>query len=243
MKILATVSYKGTNYQGWQKQTNAPSIQEEIEKVISKILNVETTIYGAGRTDTGVHAKNQTFHFVTDKEIDLDKLRYSINCLLPKDIHINSLEEVGEEFHARYSATGKHYTYTIVVGENNPFDNEFVLTYLKDFDVKAFIKAFEPFNGEHNFQDFTSKEEDEDGFRRTVSISSEVIDNRIVIHFIGNGFMRYMIRFMVGAAIAVAEKRVDENYIPSHLLDNKAREIIAYKAPGEGLVLESVLYK
>ena len=75
MKIFAKVAYKGTNYQGWQRQTNAPSIQEEIEKVLSKILNTEITIYGAGRTDTGVHAKNQTFHFSVDKAVDVDKLR------------------------------------------------------------------------------------------------------------------------------------------------------------------------
>ena len=243
MKVLAVVSYKGTNYQGWQRQTNAPSIQEEIEKVLSKILNVETVIYGAGRTDAGVHAKGQTCHFTIDKEVDLDKLRYSVNCLLPKDIHIISLVEVNDDFHARYSAIGKHYTYTIVVGENNPFDNEFVLTYLKDFDVNAYIKAFEPFNGEHNFQDFTSKEKDEDGFKRTVAISSEVNGNKITIHFVGNGFMRYMIRFMVGAAIAVMEKRIDIDFIKSHLDNEKQREIIAYKAPGEGLVLEEVLYK
>lgn len=242
MKILAKVAYKGTNYQGWQKQVNAPTIQEEIEKVLSKILNAEAVIYGAGRTDTGVHAKNQTFHFVTEKDVDVDKLRYSVNCLLPKDIHVNSMEVVADDFHARYSATGKHYTYTIVTGENNPFDNEFVLTYLKDFDTKAFIKAFEPFNGEHNFQDFTSKEEDEDGFRRQVSISTEVEGNKIVVHFVGNGFMRYQIRFMVGAAIAVAEKRIDMAYIEEHLKETKEREIIAYKAPGEGLVLEEVLY-
>lgn len=241
MKVLAKVSYKGTNYQGWQKQTNAPSIQEEIEKVLSKILNTETTIQGSGRTDAGVHARGQTFHFEVKKDIDLDKLRYSVNCLLSKDIHIISMEKVNDDFHARYDVKEKHYSYTIYFGENNPFDNEFVYTYLKALDKKALVDAFVPFNGEHNFQDFTSKEEDEDGFVRRVNITTSSEANKIVIHFVGDGFMRYMIRFMVGAAIAVAEGKENIEYIKYHLSD-KNREIIAFKAPSEGLVLEDVVY-
>lgn len=242
MRLFAKVSYKGTNYQGWQRQTNAPSVQEEIERVISRILNYDTTIYGSGRTDCGVHAKGQTFHFDANKELDIDKFRYSLNCLLPKDIHINSLEVVGDDFHARFSAKGKHYSYTIAVGENNPFQNEFSYIYHKPVDVELLKQALELFNGEHNFQDFTSKEEDEDGFRRTVK--TEVVENGnlITIHFFGNGFMRYQIRFMVGTVLAISEKRESLDFIKYHLSENKKREIIAFKAPSEGLVLEDVKY-
>ncbi len=242
MKLVATVSYKGTNYQGWQIQPNAVTVQETIEKVISKILNTETTIYGSGRTDAGVHARGQVFHFETDKNIDVDKLRYSINCLLPDDIHILNLKEIGEDFHSRYNAKGKYYSYTIKLGENDPFDNEFVYTYSKPFDVETFIKAFEPFNGEHNFQDFTSKEEDEDGFVRFVQISTLVENDKMIVNFKGNGFMKYMIRFLVGAAIAVAEHKESIEFIKYHLTSDKKREIISYKAPAEGLVLEEVYY-
>ena len=243
MKLVAKVSYKGTNYQGWQIQPNACSIQETIEKVISKILNADITIYGSGRTDAGVHARGQVFHFETDKEnIDVDKLRYSINCLLPEDIHILSLEECDKDFHSRYSAVEKHYSYSIKLGENDPFNNEFVYTYSKPLDVEAFIKAFEPFNGEHNFQDFTSKEEDEDNFVRRVQISTKVEDDTIRVDFIGNGFMKYMIRFLVGAALAVAESKESIDFIKEHLRSDKKRQIISYKAPAIGLVLEEVNY-
>ena len=242
MKLVATVSYKGTNYQGWQIQPNAVSVQETIEKVISKILNTEITIYGSGRTDAGVHARGQVFHFETGKDVDIDKLRYSINCLLPEDIHILALKEADNDFHSRYSAKGKHYSYTIKFGENDPFDNEFVYTYSKSLDVEAFIKAFEPFNGEHNLQDFTSKEEDEDGFVRRVKISTLVENDIVKVDFVGNGFMKYMIRFLVGAALAVAESKESIDFIKYHLNSDKKREIISYKAPAMGLVLEEVNY-
>lgn len=241
MKVLARVAYKGTNYQGWQKQVNAPTIQEEIETVLSKILNTPTTIQGSGRTDAGVHARGQAFHFEVKKDIDLDRLRYSVNCLLSKDIHIISMEKVNDDFHARYDVKEKHYSYTIYFGENNPFDNEFVYTYLKDLNINLLKEALVPFNGEHCFQDFTSKEEDEDGFVRRVQITTEETSNKIIIHFVGDGFMRYMIRFMVGAAIAVAEGKESVGFIKYHLSD-KNREIIPFKAPSEGLVLEDVVY-
>ena len=113
MKLLCCVTYKGTEYQGWQKQPGTPTIQGEIEKVLSQILNSEINIQGSGRTDAGVHAENQYFHFETEKEIDLDRLRYSANCLLPKDIFIKSISKVNDDFHARYSAKRLGNVYSI----------------------------------------------------------------------------------------------------------------------------------
>jgi len=121
MKLLAIVEYLGTSYHGWQKQINANSVQEEIEKVLSQILNTEINIYGSGRTDAGVHAKGQTFHFEVNKEVDLAKLLYTSNMLLPNDIHIKEMKEVDNDFHARYSAKKKVYEYLINRGDKNPF--------------------------------------------------------------------------------------------------------------------------
>lgn len=243
MKILAKVRYKGTNYQGWQKQTNALSVQEEIEKVLSKILDTETKIQGSGRTDAGVHALGQTFHFEVNKEFDLAKLKYALNCLLNSDIHIDSLTMVSEEFHARYSAREKHYSYAIKKGENDPFDNTFTFNYLGDLDFELIKEAAKLFVGKHNFQNFTSKEEDEDNFVREIfDIKVEdVSDNKIIIHFYGNGFMRYMIRFIVGVLIAIGEKRIPVTFINENL-DTSERKIVTYKAPSEGLILQEVIY-
>ncbi len=245
MRLLCQVSYKGTNYQGWQKQKDAPSIQETIEKTISKILNSAISIYASGRTDSGVHAQRQYFHFDVDKDVDIDKLRYSINCLLPKDIFINEIKKVADDFHARYSAKSKTYTYIIRLDERNPFNYEFETTYQMPVDVNLLMCSLKQFEGTHNFQDFTSKEEDEDGYIRTIySVEVSYIEQvkQFIVSFKGNGFMRYMVRNMVGTALAIASKKEKEDYITYHLSKKEEREIVPYKAPAEGLYLVDVNY-
>ena len=245
MRLLCQVSYKGTNYQGWQRQKDAPSVEETIEKVLSQILNQNILIYASGRTDAGVHANKQYFHFDIDKEIDINRLRYSANCLLPKDIFINEIKQVADDFHARYSAKGKTYLYLIRFGERNPFNFDYEANIPQDVDINLLSKVLKQFEGEHNFQDFTSKEEDENNYVRTI-YSVETIyysdAHQFAITFKGNGFMRYMIRDMVGAALAVALKKEKEDYISYHLSSKEKREIVSYKAPAEGLYLVDVNY-
>ena len=245
MKLLCCVSYKGTNYQGWQKQPDAPTIQGEIEKVLSHILNTEINIQGSGRTDAGVHALSQYFHFETEKELDLDRFRYSANCLLPKDIFIKSIRVVNDDFHARYSAKQKIYTYKLYFGERNPFKEGQITNIPYKIDSNLLIESLKAFEGTHNFQDFTSKEEDEDNFVRTIySIEFKNSKERdeLDITFIGNGFMRYQIRNMVGTALAVATGKEDSEYINGHLNCENERDICPYKAPADGLYLVDVNY-
>lgn len=242
MKIKAILEYLGTSYHGWQKQNNANSVQEEIEKVLSQILNVEVTIYGSGRTDAGVHALGQTFHFELNKEVDLEKLKYASNMLLPSDIHIKSFEVVNDDFHARYSAKKKHYQYRINTGDKNPFLFNRTLYYPYPFNITKLIECLDLFIGTHNYQDFTSKEEDEEGFIRTIdSIDVKQEENVLVIDLIGNGFMRYMIRDIIGTSLAIASGKEDIDYIKQHL-DSTKREIVSYKAGSEGLYLIDVIY-
>ena len=246
MRILATVSYKGTNYQGWQKQTNAPSVQEEIEKVLSQILNTPISIYGSGRTDAGVHAEGQRFHFDINKEnIDIDRLRYSANCLLPKDIYIKEMKVVDNDFHARFNAKEKVYKYIIRFNDRNPLTYEYEANILNPTSIDLLSDALKEFIGTHNFQDFNSKEEDEKGFVRTINKIDTFYDkytNQMSIVFYGDGFMRYQIRYMVGTALAIAQGKEDFCYIANHLKENKKREIVNYKAPAEGLYLLEVKY-
>ena len=242
MKIFAKVEYLGTSYHGWQKQINANSVQEEIEKVLSQILNTEISIVGSGRTDAGVHAKGQTFHFEVNKEVDLAKLKYASNMLLPDDIHIIELKEVDNDFHARYSAKQKHYRYLINTGDKNPFLFNRTLFYPYPFDIVKFIECLDKFEGTHNYQDFTSKEEDEDGFVRTIySIDVKQEKDSVSIDLKGNGFMRYMIRDIIGTCLAIASGKEDISYITKHL-DSANREIVSYKAGSEGLYLIDVIY-
>lgn len=243
MKILGICSYKGTNYYGWQKQVGFISVQSKIEEVLSQIYDTPINITGSGRTDAGVHAYKQYFHFVTEKEKDLKQLAYAMNKMLPEDIHILSLEKVDNDFHARYNAKRKIYEYDILLKNKEVFNYDLAYLYPMDLDVDLLKEALKLFEGEHNYQDFTSKEEDEGNFVRTIySIEVKQDNDLIKIRFEGNGFMRYQIRNMVGSAIAVANKKEDISFIKYHLEGNKKREIIAYKAPAVGLYLVDVKY-
>ena len=249
MRLLAVTSYKGTNYAGWQKQPNALTIEEEIEKALSQFFNKEINIYGAGRTDAGVHAYGQTFHFdVEVDELDIDRLIYSLNKMLPEDIKINDMEEVEDSFHARYSAKGKFYSYTLCTESKDPFwyDKAYMFPN-KEFDVEVFKDALSRFEGKHNFKNFTSKEEDQDNFVREIFEIEVVTSNNnesplmyVLLH--GNGFMRYMIRYIIGYALDVACGRYTPESIDDLLDDNSERNIVSSKAPACGLALVAVDY-
>ena len=244
MRILGTVSYKGTNYAGWQRQPNVLSVQEVIETNLSKFFNREIIIYGAGRTDAGVHAFGQRFHFDVDVDmLDIDRLIYSLNKMLPDDIKIMDLEEVDESIHARYSATGKVYAYSILLTAKEPFFYDTTYLYPKELDVELLKDALSKFEGVHNFKNFTSKEEDEEGFTRNIySIDVESNESAVYIIFRGSGFMRYMIRFIVGYSIDVASNKYPLESIDELLDENSERHIVSSKAPASGLALISVEY-
>lgn len=245
MKIHGIVSYKGTNYFGWQKQVNETSVQKEIENVLSKVLDTEIIIQGSGRTDAGVHAFRQHFHFEVkkEKEVDLEKLKYSLNCLLPEDIKILDLIFENDDFHARFSSVGKRYIYKMVQLAKDPFRNELFFLNPRPFSIEKYIEAIKLFEGTQNYINFTSKEEDEQNFIRTISsINVEVINDEIITTFEGTGFMRYQIRFMVGTALAVASNDIDISYIKNRLITSENREITHYKAPSQGLYLDEVFY-
>ena len=244
MRILGICSYKGTNYYGWQKQVGFISVQSTIEEVLSKVYDSPINITGSGRTDAGVHAFKQYFHYDTDKEKDLKQLAYALNKMLPEDIKILSFERVDDDFHARYNAVRKIYEYRIVLKNKDPFMDQLAFVYPMDLDFDLFKEALSKFVGKHNYQDFTSKEEDEGGFVREIyEIKVSKDDNNISVRFEGNGFMRYQIRNMIGAAINVANKKENISFIDYHLKEDKNREIISYKAPANGLYLVDVLYK
>ena len=243
MRILGICSYKGTAYYGWQKQVGFISVQSTIEDALSKVYDSQINITGSGRTDAGVHAIKQYFHFDTSKEKDLNQLAYSINRMLPEDIKILSFEMVADDFHARYNAKKKIYEYRIVLDNKDPFQKDLAYVYPMEFDLDLFKEALNKFVGKHYYQDFTSKEEDEGEFVREIyEINIDKIDNIINVRFIGNGFMRYQIRNMIGAAINVANKKESLDFVDYHLKEGKKREIISYKSPANGLYLVKVVY-
>ena len=242
MRIKCIVEYQGTNYYGWQKQVGQISIEEEIEKVLSQILNTTINIYASGRTDAGVHAKGQVFHFDIDKNVDLNRLKYSTNMMLPEDINILSMEEVENEFHARYAAKNKTYEYKILLKGKDPFNYKNAYLCPQELDIDLFENALKKFEGEHNFQNYTSKEEDEQNFIRNISkIEVNKDGDLLSIKLTGNGFMRYMVRYIIGVSLVIASKKEPLSFI-NETLDQDKRHIVSYKAPAEGLYLLNVQY-
>ena len=249
MRVFCVVSYKGTKFYGWEKQVGQITVQEEIEKAIGQILNTEITIYASGRTDAGVHAKGQTFHFDIDEaKYPEDELMYRINCVLPATIKILSLEYLKDtEFHARFSAVSKEYQYRISLNAKNPFRYD-VCWMLKsnDFDMDLFKATMAKFVGKHNFKNFTSKEEDKDDFIReiyAINVGFDGENEEIVVDLKGNGFMRYQIRFMVGTAVAIAMHKEELLYIDERLDNAGKRSITSHKGHPQGLYLMKVNYK
>ena len=243
MKYKIVFSYDGSKYFGYAIQENERNtIQEVVEKSISTILNSETKIYASGRTDKGVHALNQVATFDYDKKINLSKFRNSLNKMLPNDIFIKKVSKVDDEFNARFSCKSKTYLYVINLGDYNPFLRNFEYT-IKDLDMKLMRQCAKLFIGEHCFKNFTSKKEDQDNFVRIIYKISfkKTKDNHILVEFKGNGFMKYMVRKLMGAIIEVGRGRISLEFV-KNLLDLSKRDIITYTAPPHALFLKKVEY-
>lgn len=246
MRYLMTISYDGSCFSGYQKQPRERTIQGELEKALKEISGgKKITVYGAGRTDAGVHAIAQRVHFDLDKEITCEKLGKGLNSLLPKDIYVRKVEEVDEEFHARFSAIGKEYIYKLNMGEYNPLERNYVYQYNKKLDVTEMERAMKYLEGTHNFKSFTKSDEEKDDYVRTISQTNLIRDNKdinkITLVFVGTGFLRYMVRNMVGTLIMVGEGKIKSEEI-IEILRKENRTAAGKTANAEGLYLKNVFY-
>ncbi len=246
MRYFMTFSYDGSNFLGYQKQPKGRTIQKELESVLKQINgDKKVEVIASGRTDAGVHAINQKAHFDLNKKIECDKLKKAINSLLPADIHAKKIEEVSDTFHARFNAIGKEYIYIINTGEYNPIERNYVYQYNKKLDVIAMERGLKYFEGEHNYKSFTKTTEEITDYVRTISLTSIVRDNKdmnkLIVTFVGTGFLRYMVRNIVGFLIEIGEgKRHPEEVI--EVLKNENRIYAGKTANPEGLYLRNVFY-
>lgn len=245
-RYFITFSYDGTNFSGYQKQPRERTIQNELEKALKEINeNKKVEVHASGRTDAKVHALNQKAHFDLDIKITKEKLKKALNSLLPEDIHIKNVEEVSNNFHARYNAKGKEYIYKINMGEYNPLERNYVYQYNNRLDVTEIERAMKYLEGTHNFKSFTKTDEEKDDYVRTLSQTNLIRDlkdvNKITLVFVGTGFLRYMVRNMVGTLIEVGEgKRKSEDIIT--ILKEQNRAHAGKTAAPEGLYLKNVFY-
>ncbi|MDY5441370.1 MAG: tRNA pseudouridine(38-40) synthase TruA [Candidatus Enteromonas sp.] len=247
MKYAGIVSYCGAYYHGFERQVNLITVQGCIENHLSFICGEPISIKAAGRTDAGVSATGQVISFTPSNPIDnLPAFTDALNRLLPRDIEFLKIVPVKDEFDPRHSCYGKRYEYRFSYGSKCPLSAH-VLAYFgnrKDFDAVAFKEAIHLFEGKHWFANFTTKETDKDDFFRIVHVECCEIDEEKrmgVVRFSGNGFMTYMVRFMIGAALKAALHKFEPDFIQKRLLPGE-RAIVPYKASPEGLSLIEVLY-
>ena len=239
-------SYDGTDFKGYQKQPKDRTVQGVLEDVLKKLNgNKEVSVVASGRTDAGVHAINQKGHVDLDSEIDCDKFLNSANSLLPEDIYIKEIKPVSDNFHARFDAIGKEYIYQINMGEYNPLERKYVYQHNKKLDVVEMERAMKYLEGTHSFKAFTKSDDDREDYVRTLSQTNLIRDlkdvNKITLVFIGTGFMRYMVRNIVGMLIEIGEGKYKSEDIIS-IIKMKDRKKAGICAPACGLYLKDVFY-
>ncbi|HHT38048.1 MAG TPA: tRNA pseudouridine(38-40) synthase TruA [Mollicutes bacterium] len=242
-RYLITFAYDATNYHGYQKQPNLKTIQGVIEEALTSINDDEKVImHAASRTDKGVHALNQKAHFDLKVKITPYKLKRALNSKIPNDIHIKDAEEVESTFHARYLAVKKEYLYILNMDEYNPIERNYVYQYNKELNIEEMKKAIKYFEGEQDFTSFVSAEDLKDNNTRIIyETSLKEKDGKLYIRFIGNGFLKYQVRNMVGTLIEVGNgKRTSEEII--RILKAKDRKKAGKTAKPEGLYLKNIWY-
>ncbi len=240
MRVKIEISYDGTNFFGYQKQHNFRTVQEELEKVLCKVFNtMEVSTNSSGRTDRYVHAISQVVHFDIITTIDTDSMIDAINTRLPKDIRCNTATVVSDSFHSRFNAIKKEYHY-VITKDYNIFERNYK-TYLRNLDIDKLKEIREIFVGVHDFFSYTKYKENQSTVREIYSIEIEELNNDIIIKFSGNGFMRYQVRYLVGAMISYATNKLSKEYL-LELLYNKYKEKRIKVAESKGLYLYKVYY-
>ncbi|MBL8182026.1 MAG: tRNA pseudouridine(38-40) synthase TruA [Blastocatellia bacterium] len=248
MNFKLTIQYDGTDFHGWQVQENSRTIQGELERVIGMIEDAPVTVVGSGRTDAGVHAEGQIANVKMARPFTPEKLRNAINGNLWRDIRIMKVETVPDEFHARFSATGKTYRYRIVNAPvMSPFWRRFAHHEQKPLDVDRMTSAAQLFLGEHDWTAFASAQAD--GESRIRTITNVAIETRwderggsiIEFSISATGFLRYMVRSIAGTLLEVGQGIKDSDTIQTAIITGD-RNLCGKTAPAQGLTLVKVDY-
>jgi tRNA pseudouridine38-40 synthase len=245
-RIRIILSYDGTDFHGWQMQPGLPTIQGVLEEVLAAIEGCPVTVHGSGRTDAGVHALAQVAALSLQNPIPVENLRRAMNRLLPRSIRILEAEEVAAEFHPRFEARAKTYQYRLWREEIcPPFDRFYVCHHPYPLNEEAMITAARLFEGEHDFTAFASADESDDSSRskvRTVYSSSVWRDGpRLLYQVRGSGFLKHMVRNVVGVMLEVGKGNMTAGDICARL-EPSCGIAPGPSAPARGLFLINVEY-
>ena len=235
-----TIAYDGTRYAGWQFQKNANTIQQEIEKALKKILREDVKVIGAGRTDSGVHAKDQVANFKTKKAFPLPSLQMALNANLPKDISVVKIKKVAMRFHSRFDAKSKIYRYTILQSRiGDPLSRHYCWKVPYRLKIPLMKKEARVLMGKHDFKCFQAKSSSSKikNTRRTIkNISIRKDKSFIYIGIEADGFLHNMVRNIVGTLIEIGRGHLPEGSM-ERILSSRQRQLAGPTAPARGLLL------
>ena len=241
MRYFIEISYQGKKYHGWQSQPDANSVQAEINTALSIVLQEEINVLGAGRTDTGVHAKQMFAHFDTLQILD-ENYVHKFNSLLPEDIVVHALQKVADDKHARFDALSRSYQYKIWLGRN-PFllDSTWQIHYQK-LDIHAMNEAAKLLLAYENFQSFSKVKTEVKTFNCDVTEAVWLQNgDELVFHISANRFLRNMVRAVVGTLIDVGKHKISiEDF--KHIILSKDRSNAGLSVPAKGLYLTQITY-
>jgi tRNA pseudouridine38-40 synthase len=260
--LKLTLAYEGTAYVGWQRQAEGVSIQGLLEEALSRLAGTPVVVHGAGRTDAGVHALGQVASARVALAHELPVIRRALNAILPADIRVLAVDDAAAGFHARYSAAGKTYEYRIWQGEvQPPFARAWSWHVPRPLDAEAMDRAARVLQGTHDFSAFKSAGGSVATSVRTVALarvglrepSADVSAGPgpqadagaggrfVIVRLEADGFLRHMVRAVVGTLVEIGEGRREEDSVAA-LLDSGDRAAAGATAPPHGLVLVRVLY-
>ena len=241
MKLACGVEYIGTQYCGWQSQKDHVAIQDHIEKAISRVANESIRIHGSGRTDSGVHAYEQVFHFISNAKREKNQWMDGINSNLPKDILIRWVKEVPFEFDARRSALYRRYDYLIENNKPSVFLKGRSLFVYKQLDLLAIQKAANHLIGKNDFSSFRASSCQSNNPVREITSITVIEEDQIRIEFIANAYLHHMIRNIMGTLIDIGHGKIKPDGM-KEILDAKDRKLASKKVSADGLYLFSVKY-
>lgn len=241
MRYFIEFAYNGGNYHGWQKQPNASSVQETLEKALSLLLRKHIAVTGAGRTDAGVHAKQMYGHFDYDGIVSIDFLKKRLNALLPSDIAIRNIVEVAADAHARFDAASRTYEYWIV-NHKDPFLDSYSYYLHQTPDVKLMNEAAELLYEYNDFQCFSKSNTDVRTYLCDIKKAGwTAISDKLVFTITADRFLRNMVRAIVGTLLDVGLDKISKEDVKK-IIESKNRSKAGVSVPAHALYLTGVVY-
>jgi tRNA pseudouridine38-40 synthase len=241
MRYFITFSYQGSSYHGWQRQPDASSVQQTLEEALKLFLKEDVSLVGAGRTDTGVHAKVMVAHFDTQQSFEIEELIYRLNAYLDESIAILSIVEVKADAHARFDATSRSYEYW-VVQQKNPFLAQAAYYITHPLDINRMNEAAALMLEHKDFECFSKSNTDVHTYLCDVTRAEWVFEGeRLVFHVSANRFLRNMVRAIVGTLLEVGKGKMSIDEFKA-VLDSKDRRNAGPSVPAKGLYLTTIQY-